>query len=855
MSPGRPLAFRLLPLTGMHTTAPSEVDKSRSKSAAVADARPQLPLAGSDPGPDGLHAVLLAHTAPEGLRALTQDTCAALLSVAGVTLAELALESLRAAGIRSALVVLGAHAEQVERLLGTGERWGIALDFLRVPADEPEGAILARLGTELNGDVLVIRCDVLRSPVVDRFLAAARARPGTSLWAAIGGVPAGLALVRREDTAWLDVPGNGGPAVWEQAGERIQFRDATLCRMETVADYQRASLRVPASRATSRPLPTPRPEVTEPAPPAPEAPSRPPGRNGRMAKFDYLIAQRLATRAQLAHATTEARQRQVSVESILLEHHGIREADLAAALTLYYRCPYVSLDERTVLSPELLSGLQRPRLRAGAWLPIKRVGDVVTVAVDDPHDLLKVDAIEAVLRPRKVTLVVAVRERILSALDEMTGTEGRPGTVVEILGEVAAEPVTEDAPEAGNAEISENDSMVVRLANQIILDAHRARASDIHLEPRGNTRDTAIRFRVDGTCVDYQRIPPTLRNPLVARLKIMAGLDIAERRKPQDGKIRVRTPGRSDIELRVATVPTVGGNEDVVLRLLGSSGLLTLEHLGLSDRNLRELKAIAEKPYGLILSVGPTGAGKTTSLHAVLGHLNTGTRKIWTAEDPVEITQDGLRQVQVRPKIGYTFAAAMRALLRADPDIIMVGEMRDPETAGLAVEASLTGHLVLSTLHTNSAVETVVRLLDLGLNAYNFSDALLGVLAQRLVKRLCPDCRRPYHPTRRDWNELAEAFGVEELERQGYRYTDDVELYESVGCEQCEGKGYRERIAIHELLIGTDAIKRRMQKGARVPQLLARAKREGMTTMVQDGILKALQGITDYRQVKAAAIR
>jgi type II secretory ATPase GspE/PulE/Tfp pilus assembly ATPase PilB-like protein len=317
----------------------------------------------------------------------------------------------------------------------------------------------------------------------------------------------------------------------------------------------------------------------------------------------------------------------------------------------------------------------------------------------------------------------------------------------------------------------------------------------------------------------------------------------------------VRTPGRSDIELRVATVPTVGGNEDVVLRLLGSSGLLSLEHLGLSDRNLRELKAIAEKPYGLILSVGPTGAGKTTSLHAVLGHLNTGTRKIWTAEDPVEITQDGLRQVQVRPKIGYTFAAAMRALLRADPDVIMVGEMRDPETAGLAVEASLTGHLVLSTLHTNSAVETVVRLLDLGLNAYNFSDALLGVLAQRLVKRLCPDCRRPYHPTRRDWNEMAEAFGVEELERHGYRYTDDVELYESVGCEQCDGKGYRERIAIHELLIGTDAIKRRMQKGARVPQLLARAKREGMTTLVQDGILKALQGITDYRQVKAAAIR
>jgi type II secretory ATPase GspE/PulE/Tfp pilus assembly ATPase PilB-like protein len=507
------------------------------------------------------------------------------------------------------------------------------------------------------------------------------------------------------------------------------------------------------------------------------------------------------------------------------------------------------------LAPELLAGLQRSRLRAGAWLPIKRVDDVVTVAVDDPHDLLKVDAIEAVLRPCKVALVVAVRERILRALEEMPGTDARKETVVDILGEVAAEPVTEDTVEASAAEISENDNMVVRLANQIILDAHRARASDIHLEPRGPAREAVIRFRIDGTCVDYQRLPPALRSPLVARLKVMAGLDIAERRKPQDGKIRVRTPGRGEIELRVATVPTVGGNEDVVLRLLDSTGLLSLEHLGLSDRNLRELKGLAEKPYGLILCVGPTGAGKTTSLHAVLGRLNTGSRKIWTAEDPVELTQDGLRQVQVRPKIGYTFAAAMRAMLRADPDVIMVGEMRDAETAGLAVEASLTGHLVLSTLHTNSAVETVVRLLDLGLNPFNFADALLGVLAQRLVKRLCPDCRRPYHPSRRDWNELADAFGVEELEAHGYRYTDDLELFESRGCERCDGKGYRERIAIHELLVGTDAIKRRIQKGARVARILACAKREGMTTMVQDGILKALQGVTDYRQVKAAAIR
>jgi type II secretory ATPase GspE/PulE/Tfp pilus assembly ATPase PilB-like protein len=835
--------------------APAETDKLNPHSSALARAHPPSAPGSSEPG--ALHTVLLAHRDPDGLRPITRERCAALLTVAGRPLAEHALESLRAAGISSALVVLGPHAEQFERLFGTGERWGVALEYLRVPPDESDGAILARLGAVLRGDLLVLRCDVLRSPVVDRFLGAARARPGASAWAAIEGVPAGVALIRREDAAWLDLPSAGGEAVWEQLGQPIQFRDATLSRIETLGDFQRAN-RLPSPRGASRTT-TARPDVTEPVETAPRAaamPARAPGRHGRMGKFDYLIAQRHMTRGQLGEALSEARRRKVSVESVLLEHHGIREADLAAGLTLYYRCPYVALDGRPPVTPELLAGLQRTRLRAGAWLPIKRAGDVVTVAVDDPHDVLKIDAIEALLQPSKVTLVVAVRERILRALDEMADVTLRADTSVhDILGEVAAEPVVENSHEVVTSEISENDSMVVRLAHQVILDAHRARASDIHLEPRGPSRKTAIRFRVDGTCVDYQRIPPTLRHPLVARFKVMAGLDLAERRRPQDGKIRLRTPGHGEIELRVATVPTVGGNEDVVLRLLGTSGALSLEHLGLSDRNLHALKGIAEKPYGLILCVGPTGAGKTTSLHAVLAHLNTGVRKIWTAEDPVEITQDGLRQVQVRPKIGYTFAAALRALLRADPDVIMVGEMRDAETAGLAVEASLTGHLVLSTLHTNSAVETVVRLLDLGINPFNFADALLGVLAQRLVKRLCPDCRRPHRPSRRDWNEMAEAFGPEELEAHGHRYRDDLELYASHGCERCDGKGYRGRMAIHELLLGTDAIKRRIQKGARVPTILARAKQEGMTTLVQDGILKVLQGVTDYQQVKAAAIR
>jgi type II secretory ATPase GspE/PulE/Tfp pilus assembly ATPase PilB-like protein len=807
------------------------------------------------PAIGSLQTVLLAHSDPEGLRPLTQETPAVLLNIAGRPLAELAVDSIRAAGVRSAIVVVGPYADRVKALLGTGERWGVTLDYLCVAPQEADEAILARLRGELRRDLLVVRGDMVRSPVMDRFVTAAAARPATSAWAAVGGVPAGLALVRRADSSWLDLPGTSGHVSWERAGRRIQFHDATLYRLETVADYHRANLRASITRIAGRgPSEVPL-ELVESASPEPESAGAALSRNGRLAKYDYLVAQRLMAREQIGEATAEARRRQISVESVLLEHHGIREPDLAAALSLYYRCPYVGLEEMRPFDSGLLAGLNPARLRTGVWLPIKREAQKVTVVLDDPHDVFKVDAIEATLRPAKVSLTVGIRERILGAIDALTGGENRRESVFDILGEVPIEAVAEEAFEAGTSKISENDSMVVRLANHIIVDAHRARASDIHFEPRGTTREMVVRFRVDGTCIDYQRIPAPLRNPLVARLKVMAGLDIAERRKPQDGKIRVRTPKSDEIELRVATVPTVGGNEDVVLRLLGSAQIHSLDTLDLSERNLREIKAVAEKPYGLILCVGPTGAGKTTSLHAVLSHLNTAGRKIWTAEDPVEITQDGLRQVQVRPKIGYTFAAALRAMLRADPDVIMVGEMRDPETAALAVESSLTGHLVLSTLHTNSAVETIVRLLDLGINPFNFADALLGVLAQRLVKRLCPECREPYHPTRRDWNELAHAFGVEELEAFGYRYSEDLQLYQAKGCALCANTGYRERIAIHELLVVSDAIKRRMQTKARVPHILKRAKREGMTTLLQDGVLKVLVGLTDFRQVRAAAIR
>jgi type II secretory ATPase GspE/PulE/Tfp pilus assembly ATPase PilB-like protein len=570
-------------------------------------------------------------------------------------------------------------------------------------------------------------------------------------------------------------------------------------------------------------------------------------------KFDYLVAQQRIAVEELNSAIAEARRRQTDVESILLEQYKVPKNELGTSLSQFYGCPFVEFDEKIIPPPDLMKGLRIEYLRRNFWLPLRREDNAIVVLIDNPQDLQRVDSVSQALKNRKVKWAVALRKDILLFLSQASGELAGKDSIGTILGDLRAEDVA-DTLDVGAGELDENDSAVIRLANQIIVDAYKSRASDIHIEPYGAQRDTVIRYRVDGGCTEYQKIPGAYRRAIVARIKIMAQLDIAERRKPQDGKFKFKLPDR-EIELRVATIPTANQNEDVVMRVLSSSELIPLDKVGMTERNLREIKKIAEKPYGLILCVGPTGSGKTTTLHSLLGHINKPERKIWTAEDPVEITQYGLRQVQVMPKIGFDFAAAMRAFLRADPDVIMVGEMRDEETAATGIEASLTGHLVLSTLHTNSALETVIRLLDMGLDPFNFADALLGILGQRLVKRICPDCRTEYHPERAEFDELAEAFGEEAFAQLGHKYDESFVLYRGKGCGACSKTGYRGRAGIHELLVATDEMKRLIQTKARVAEMLERAKTEGMTTLVQDGVLKALSGLTDFRQVKAVAIK
>ena len=590
-------------------------------------------------------------------------------------------------------------------------------------------------------------------------------------------------------------------------------------------------------------------------------------------KYDGLVSNAVISAEELELAQRSARRKNLELETVLIDEFQVKVLALGDALASYFGVPYEPFRQDRIRPPDLMKNISREFSEANMWMPLEDSKDGIVVLTLDPEKTRASRMVNNVFPRSKIVYRVTTSREFVSTLDQMFGgvlDDG--GNIDDLLGDLTAEGEIEASEDIASAA---SDNELVKLVNKIIIDAYQQGASDIHIEPYPGKSKTEIRFRKDGSLFPYIQVPANYRNALAARLKIMCDLDISERRKPQDGKIKFKKFGPLDIELRVATIPSQGGVEDIVMRILAAGEPIPLDKLGLSPRNLKNCKDAIQKPYGLFFVCGPTGSGKTTTLHSVLGYLNTPDTKIWTAEDPVEITQRGLRQVQMLPKAGLTFAVAMRAFLRADPDIIMVGEMRDKETVGTGIEASLTGHLVFATLHTNSAPESIVRLLDMGMDPFNFADALLGILAQRLARRLCSKCKEPHVAAEEELDMLLNEYAIElqnttrwKADPQGEReklfeewkkeYANDkgeFTLYTHKGCDTCAGIGYKGRMGLHELLMGSDAIKKLIQEHARVAEMLAVGIENGMRTLKQDGIEKVMQGITDIHQVRAVCIK
>jgi len=592
-----------------------------------------------------------------------------------------------------------------------------------------------------------------------------------------------------------------------------------------------------------------------------------------------LVSHGLVTPEQL-QAALQAQQQEVHagrrhpLGQLLVESGALSQEQLRGVISAW-------LGQHTVdpallpADPGALALVPRATAEQAQALPLMLRDDAVVVLMNDPWDKRVLDQLRFMTQ-RRVLPALAAPGTLMPALQRAyrvlsgNGQGGQRASARDLAVDLGS---SGEAPLAERSDVvSESDNTLVRLVNSVIEEAIAQGASDIHMETEPAPRNVRIRLRIDGDLHPYLDLQARFRFALVARIKIMAGLDISEHRKPQDGKIDFSRFGGPKVELRVVTVPTHQGLEDVVLRVLASHKPLPLEQIGLSPDNLAQLRAAVHKSYGLILVCGPTGSGKTTTLHSVVREINTPARKIWTAENPIEITQEGLRQVEVNPRIGWTFAAAMRSFLRADPDVVMIGEMRDEETAGIAIEASLTGHLVLSTLHTNSAPESVARLLEIGMDPFTFSDALVAILAQRLVRKLCPHCRERAPLTANALNQLAEQYlesgsaaasgedaaqaraalvstWVRGLQAQGTPPT----LWRRVGCAQCDGTGYKGRMGIHELMRSDDAIRGHIRRRESAHDIRRSALRAGMKTLRQDGIDKVLQGLTDMQEVLAAS--
>ena len=593
----------------------------------------------------------------------------------------------------------------------------------------------------------------------------------------------------------------------------------------------------------------------------------------KASKYDGLVVSGVMASGELQAAMQKARESTQGIEQVLARDYRVNLAQIGASLAQFFSSPYLPFDKSRQRFEALHGRLKREFVLSHGWLPLEDSPDGMLIMTLDP---------EAVRSARLVPQVFAQFSRFVygvttqaefdDTLAQLYGAGDGGDSIDDMLADMQA-PLGDDTTDDTAAESAAADNELVKFVNKVIVEAYQQGASDIHIEPLPGKAKTGIRFRIDGSLTPYIEVPAHFRQAMVTRLKIMCDLDISEKRKPQDGKIKFKKYGPLDIELRVATLPSSGGVEDVVMRILAAGEPIPLEKLGLTAHNRQRLEATVSKPYGLFYVCGPTGSGKTTTLHSILKHLNTPETKIWTAEDPVEITQKGLRQVQINKKAGIDFALIMRAFLRADPDIIMVGESRDKETVSMGVEASLTGHLVFSTLHTNSAPESITRLLDMGMDPFNFADALLGILAQRLAKRLC-ECKEAYTPGPDELRLFIKEYSQELVHTQAWTanpadsaqellngwvdtYGDhgSLTLYRAKGCDKCRGTGYKGRVGLHELLVADDRTRQLIQERARVADLFAACLEAGMRSLKMDGMEKVLMGLTDMKQVRTVCVK
>lgn len=541
---------------------------------------------------------------------------------------------------------------------------------------------------------------------------------------------------------------------------------------------------------------------------------------------EILIEQGLVTKEQIQEALSRQKSENRSLGEILLDLGYITESDLYSALGEQLGVPYVSLSYYSV-DPSVIGLLAESFARQHKVIPLFRIGTSLTLGMVDPLNLAVIDQVVRATG-LEVEPVICSPHDIEQAIDHYYGTSSAVEEVVQVLG--AEE--KEEAVDTYTLQAQASDAPIVKLVNLIIAQAVKERASDIHIEPEEGL--VRVRFRVDGIMREVYTQPKRLQGAIISRIKIMANLDIAERRLPQDGRIQIAVEGRQ-IDLRVSTLPTVYG-ENVVMRILDKSNLrVNLSDLGFGDMEPR-VRAMLSRPNGLILVTGPTGSGKTTTLYSALNEVSKMDVNTITLEDPVEYRLPLIRQAQVNVKAGFTFASGLRSILRQDPDIVMVGEIRDAETAKIAVEAAMTGHLVLSTLHTNDAPSALPRLIDMGVEPFLVASATAGVMAQRLVRRICPNCKVEYDPP----DSVLKAIGL-----SGKR----AKLYKGEGCRACSNTGYKGRMGVYEVMVVNEEIRQLVVEEASADRIREAAMRAGMRTLRQDGILKALEGHTTVEEV------